>query len=98
MSAFVVFSMLGFYPDTPGLAEYQLGSPVFEKAAVRLPGGGGFTIVARGASNGAKYWSRAAVGGRPLAGTALSHADVAAGKTLEFTMSRRSNCTRKGGE
>ena len=98
MSAFVVFSMLGFYPVTPGLAEYQLGSPVFDKATVKLPGGGAFTIIARGASQGAKYWTSAAVGGKPLVGTALSHADVAAGKTLEFTMSRRPNDTNGGGE
>ena len=87
MSAFVVFSMLGFYPVTPGLSEYQLGSPVFDKVTVKLPGGGAFTIIARGASQGAKYWTRATVGGKSLVGTTLSHADVSSGKTLEFTMS-----------
>lgn len=98
MSAFVVFSMLGFYPVTPGLPEYQLGSPVFDKATVKLPGGGALTIIARGASQGAKYWTRASVGGRPLDGTVLSHADVAAGRTLEFTMSRRFNGPDNGGQ
>lgn len=89
MSAFVVFSMLGFYPVTPGLAEYQLGSPVFEKAAVRLGNGGTFTILAPGTSREAKYWTRAELDGRPVAGTVLRHADVATGKTLTFTMADR---------
>ena len=86
MSAFVVFSMLGLYPVTPGLAEYQLGSPVFEKATVRLGNGGTFTILAPGTSREVKYWTRAAVDGKPIAGTVLNHADVVAGKTLAFTM------------
>ena len=86
MSAFIVFSMLGFYPVTPGLAEYQLGSPVFEKATVRLGNGGTFTILAPGASREAKYWTRAEVGGKPISGTTLRHSDVIAGTTLAFTM------------
>lgn len=92
MSAFVVFSMLGFYPVTPGLAEYQLGSPVFERAKIRLPRGGAFEIRASGASATAKYWVRATIGGRPISGTAIGHSDMVAGKTLEFTMS---DCSRK---
>jgi len=95
MSAFVVFSMLGFYPVTPGLPEYQLGSPVFERAKICLPNGGAFEISAPGASATAKYWVRAMVGGDPVAGTTLRHADVAAGKSLEFTMSERAE-TRTG--
>ena len=86
MSAFVVFSMLGFYPVTPGLAEYQLGSPVFETAKVRLGNGGTFTVLAPGTSRDVKYWTRAEVGGEIIVGTTLSHADVKAAKTLVFTM------------
>ena len=98
MSAFIVFSMLGFYPVTPGLAEYQLGSPVFEKATVRLPGGGDFTILAPGASQGAKYWTRASVGGKPVTGTTLFHSDVVSGNALEFVMSGRSKTIYRGEE
>ena len=39
MSAYAVFSMLGFYPVTPGLPEYQWGSPVFTKATIHLQNG-----------------------------------------------------------
>ena len=94
MSAFVVFSMLGFYPVTPGLPEYQLGSPVFERAKIRLPNGGAFEIRATGASATAKYWVRATIGGKPISGTAINHSDLVAGKTLEFTMSDRSGKAR----
>ncbi len=50
MSAFVVFSMLGFYPVTPGLPEYQLGSPVFTRAEIDLGNGRTFIVSAPGAS------------------------------------------------
>ena len=69
-----------------GLAEYQLGSPVFETAKVRLGNGGTFTVLAPGTSRDVKYWTRAEVGGEIIAGTTLSHADVKAAKTLVFTM------------
>ena len=39
MSAFVVFSMLGFYPVTPGIPTYDVGSPIFEKATLHLKNG-----------------------------------------------------------
>ena len=39
MTAFVVFSQLGFYPVTPGLPIYNIGSPVFENATVHLENG-----------------------------------------------------------
>ena len=94
MSAFVVFSMLGFYPVTPGLPKYQLGSPMFERAKIRLPNGGAFAIRALGASATAKYWVRATIGGQAISGTAIDHSDLATGKTLEFTMSDRSGKAR----
>ena len=89
MSAYAVFSMLGFYPVTPGLAEYQLGSPVFKRATIRLGNGRTFTILAPGSSRDAKYWTSAEVDGRPIAGTVLRHSDVVAGGTLAFTMTSR---------
>ena len=93
MSAFIVFSMLGFYPVTPGLAEYQLGSPVFEKATVLLGNGRTFTILAPGTSREAKYWTHVEVGGKPIAGTTFKHTDVIAGRTLMFTMADRAAYT-----
>ena len=55
MSAFVVFSMMGFYPVTPGTATYNIGSPVFEKVSLRLANGKTFKIIADGAGKENKY-------------------------------------------
>ena len=51
MSAFVVFSSLGFYPVTPGFPAYNIGSPLFAKAKVMLSNGKVFEIEAQGASD-----------------------------------------------
>ena len=54
MSAFVVFSMMGFYPVTPGVPVYDLGSPVFDRVTIRLHNGKTLRIVAtttRGTTN-----------------------------------------------
>ena len=47
MSAFVVFSSLGFYPVTPGFPAYNIGSPLFAKAKVMLSNGKVFEIEAQ---------------------------------------------------
>ena len=86
MCAYAVFSMMGFYPVTPGLAEYQIGSPVFRRVTIHLENGKDFVIAAPGASKDAKYWERARVNGTPLTGTVLRHADIVAGHTLELDM------------
>lgn len=55
MSAWYVFSALGFYPQTPGTADLVLGSPVFTRATIALGGGGTITINAPAATDGAPY-------------------------------------------
>ena len=47
-SAWYVFSALGFYPVCPASGQYALGSPLFPKAAVFLPGGKTLTITSKG--------------------------------------------------
>src|SRR5207237_611683 len=49
MSAWYVFTALGFYPVTPGSLEYVIGSPHLPRATLRLPGGKTFTVIADGA-------------------------------------------------
>ena len=87
LSSFVVFSSLGFYPVTPGKAEYAIGSPVFEKSTVRLSGGGTFTVLAPGASAERKYIVSATLDGKPLTKPFLSHEDIVSGGTLRLEMS-----------
>ncbi|MCP4310301.1 MAG: glycoside hydrolase family 92 protein, partial [Bacteroidetes bacterium] len=59
MTAFVVFSMMGFYPVTPGIPVYTIGSPVFEKVTIDLTNGKKFTVIAQGSSKKNKYIQKA---------------------------------------
>lgn len=93
MSAFVVFSMLGFYPVTPGIPTYDIGSPVFDKATVHLRNGKGFVIVAHQTSHDNKYVQSIRLNGKPLEQVWLRHADIANGGTLELTMGDTPNTT-----
>ncbi|MDE5749695.1 MAG: GH92 family glycosyl hydrolase, partial [Duncaniella sp.] len=66
MSGFVAFSMLGFYPVTPGLPSYTIGSPMFDRAVIHLDNGKDFEILARGSSDRNKYIQSAKLNGRDL--------------------------------
>jgi len=86
MSAFVVFSMLGFYPVTPGIPTYDLGSPMFDKATIHLKNGKDFVIIARNTSRDNKYVQSIRLNGQPLNQVWFRHADIANGGTLEVVM------------
>lgn len=91
MSAFVVFSQMGFYPVTPGLASYSIGSPFFSKVNIQLPNGKSFVIVGKNASAKNKYIQSAKLNGQPLNTPQLNHADILKGGTLEFIMGDKAN-------
>jgi predicted alpha-1,2-mannosidase len=91
MSAFVVFSSMGFYPVTPGIPRYAIGSPVFEKVTIDLTNGRQFTIIAHGCSKLNKYIQRAKLNGAPLDTPWFTHEQLMAGGTLEFDMGPRPN-------
>jgi predicted alpha-1,2-mannosidase len=86
MSAFVVFSMLGFYPVTPGIPAYDVGSPVFKKATIHLRNGKDFVIIAGNTSRDNKYVESIRLNRRPLNQVWFRHAEIADGGTLELTM------------
>ena len=86
MSAFVVFSMMGFYPVTPGIPVYDIVSPVFEKVTIHLENGKDFVILARGASRRNRYVQKIVLNGKPLDRVWFRHADIAQGGVLELTM------------
>jgi predicted alpha-1,2-mannosidase len=93
MSAFVVFSMLGFYPVTPGIPDYDVGSPIFDKATIHLKNGKSLVIVALNNSRDKKYVQSIRLNGRPLNQVWFRHADIAAGGTLELSMGDTPNTT-----
>jgi predicted alpha-1,2-mannosidase len=86
MSAFVVFSMLGFYPVTPGIPVYDIGSPVFDKTTIHLKNGKDFVILAHNNSRTNKYVQSIRLNGQPLEQVWFRHAEIADGGTLELTM------------
>jgi predicted alpha-1,2-mannosidase len=86
MSAFVVFSMLGFYPVTPGIPTYDVGSPIFDKATIHLKDGKDFVIIARNTSRDNKYVQSIRLNSQPLNQIWFRHADIANGGTLEVIM------------
>lgn len=91
LSAFYVFSAMGFYPITPGVPEYQIGSPLFSKTTIRLQNGKTFTVIAKNNNSENKYIQSALLNGRELTGTALDHKDLVEGGTLILEMGGKPN-------
>lgn len=91
MTSFVVFSMLGFYPVTPGMPSYNIGSPVFPYAKIRLTNGKFFEIVAKNASSDCKYIQKAYLNGVEWNKPWFSHSDLVNGGRLELEMGREPN-------
>jgi predicted alpha-1,2-mannosidase len=86
MSAFVVFSCMGFYPVVPGIPVYTIGSPVFEQTTIHLPNGKDFIISAPGCSETNKYIQKAFLNGKPLKGPWFKHSDLVNGGELKLVM------------
>jgi predicted alpha-1,2-mannosidase len=86
MSAWFVFTALGFYPVAPGSNQYVLGRPFVERATLHLPNGHTFTVRAAGLAPDHPYVGAVTLNGRPLARTWLRHDEIMAGGELAFTM------------
>ncbi len=91
MSAFVVFSSMGFYPITPGLPIYTIGSPVFSKSTINLENGKHFTVIAHDCSDVNKYIQSAKMNGVPLNTPWFTHEQLINGGILELEMGPRPN-------
>ncbi|MDW7602330.1 GH92 family glycosyl hydrolase, partial [Stenotrophomonas maltophilia] len=91
MSAWYVFTALGFYPVAPGSGEYILGRPFLPKTAMRLPNGKTFTIVAEGLDDKHTYVGSVTLNGTPLQRTFLRHDEILAGGELRFSMQAEPN-------
>ncbi len=93
MSAFVVFSQMGFYPVTPGLPIYNIGSPVFSESVVQLGNGKKFKIVAENAGPQNKYIQSAKLNGKNWDKPWFSHDDLKNGGDLQLIMGPKANKT-----
>lgn len=86
MSAWYIFTSLGFYPVCPGSDQYILGSPAVKQASLQLENGKTFTIEAPGQSDKNVYVQKVTLNGQPLLNNAISHADIMNGGKLVFYM------------
>ena len=91
MSAWYVMSALGFYPVTPGTTRYEIGTPLFDDAVLRLGTGKQFHIRAKGAAGGNLYIRSAMLNGKPLERSWISHSEIISGGELVFEMSKTPN-------
>lgn len=90
MSSWYVLSALGFYPVLPYSGNYEIGSPLVERATLRIGAPfkpTTFTVVAKNQAPGNYVVRSVKLNGRELTERRISHADILAGGTLEFTMS-----------
>ena len=77
---------MGFYPVNPASGEYALGSPIFERVEIALPGGRSFVIKSPGASKVNKYIRAARLNGEPLTRPFITHEQIVQGGVLEFEL------------
>jgi len=86
MSAWYVFSSMGFYPVNPVGGDYVIGAPQIQKVVLRLPDKKTFTIEAKGLSKENKYVQSVQLNGKTLEGFIINHKDVMNGGSLVFNM------------
>ena len=91
LTSFVVFSSMGFYPVTPGLPIYNIGSPLFEDVQISLPSGKVFRIIAKNCSDTNKYIQSARLNGKEWNKPWFLHDDIKDGGTLELKMGPKPN-------
>ena len=86
-SAWYVFSALGFYPVTPAVPEYVIGSPLFDEVTLTMPNGELFVVESKNNTNENVYIADATLNGKPHSNTWISHEALQAGGKLSFRMS-----------
>ncbi|MFA6086388.1 GH92 family glycosyl hydrolase [Mucilaginibacter sp.] len=89
MSAWYIFSSLGFYPMAPGSPEYAIGSPAINSAVVQVGNGKTFNIIVKNQSEKNVYVQKITLNGKLLAGLSINHADIMNGGEMVFYMSNK---------
>jgi predicted alpha-1,2-mannosidase len=89
MSAWYIFSAMGFYPVCPGSGEYVLGAPFLPQMTLQLDGGRSFTVLAPKVSSRNRYVQSVKLNGKKLTRRYLTREDILSGGVLEFEMGPR---------
>lgn len=86
MSAWYVFSAMGFYPVCPGTLNYEIGSPIFDRATITLADGKKFVVTAKTNGPQRPYIKGATLGGAPFNKAYLTHSQIVSGGEIVFEM------------
>ena len=86
MSAWYLFSAMGFYPYLHSVPEYAIGSPIFDEVKLNLPGGKTCTIIAKNNSAENMYIQSMTIDGKAWDKSWLPHESIVNGATIEFVM------------
>ncbi len=89
MSAWYMFSAMGFYPVAPGADVYSLGSPLVNKAVVNLENNKTFTVEALNQSDKNVYVQKVMLNGKEITNNSIKHSDITNGGKLTFYMSAK---------
>ncbi|MEG1573912.1 MAG: GH92 family glycosyl hydrolase [Bacteroidales bacterium] len=86
MSAWYVFSAMGFYPFNPALLKYEMGTPIVKSAKIHLANGKTFKVLAPNVTRKNRYVKSIKLDGKPYIHTFITHKQIMDGATLEFEM------------
>ena len=88
MSAWYIFSALGFYPLNPAEGIYQFGCPLMDEATIHLADGKTFKVIAENNLPDHPYIQKVSLNGEPLTRSYITHAEIMQGGRLEFVMGK----------
>ncbi|WP_373056487.1 GH92 family glycosyl hydrolase [Zunongwangia sp. H14] len=91
MSAWYIFSTLGFYPVAPGSVDYAIGSQAISEATLNLDSGNTFKVIAQNQSDKNVYVKKVELNGKELTEPFIQHQDIMKGGELKFWMSSKPN-------
>jgi predicted alpha-1,2-mannosidase len=89
MSAWYVFSALGFYPANPASSQYVIGSPLVDQSVMFLSTGKTFQVIAKNNNANNIYIQSATLNGKPYSKNYITHADIMGGGVLELVMGNK---------
>lgn len=89
MSAWYIFSTLGFYPMSPGSMNYELGSPAIVNATLNLENGKTFKVTTKNQSNKNVYVDKVLINGKVLDRKYITHDEITAGGEIQFFMTSK---------
>lgn len=95
MSAWLIFTSMGFYPVAPASNQYILGRPFVDRAVLHLPDGKVFTVTSKNMddAHGDSFIQNVLLNGKPLKRTYITQKEIMQGGTLTFVFSDKKDAT-----